>query len=61
MSTKENKDEDRQKVVAKSKSEEGHVAAWLGLCPDNRISGDKVLARGILDSPWLYNAVKTKL
>jgi hypothetical protein len=25
---------------------EAHLASWLGLCPDNRISGDKVLARG---------------
>jgi len=24
---------------------EAHFASWLGLCPDNRISGDKVLAR----------------
>jgi transposase len=25
---------------------EAHFASWLGLCPDNRISGDKVLRRG---------------
>jgi len=25
---------------------EAHFSSWLGLCPDNRISGDKVLARG---------------
>ena len=25
---------------------ESHFASWLGLCPDNRISGDKVLNRG---------------
>jgi transposase len=25
---------------------DAHFASWLGLCPDNRISGDKVLARG---------------
>jgi hypothetical protein len=25
---------------------EAHFASWLGLCPDNRISGDKVRARG---------------
>jgi transposase len=25
---------------------EPHFASWLGLCPDNRISGDKVLSRG---------------
>jgi len=25
---------------------EAHFASWLGLCPDNRIRGDKVLARG---------------
>src|SRR5205085_9345058 len=25
---------------------EAHFASWLGLCPDNRISGDKVLTRG---------------
>jgi transposase len=24
---------------------EAHFASWLGVCPDNRISGDKVLAR----------------
>jgi len=25
---------------------EAHFSSWLGLCPDNRITGDKVLARG---------------
>src|SRR5882762_2949150 len=25
---------------------EAHFSSWLGLCPDNRISGDKVLSRG---------------
>ena len=25
---------------------EAQFASWLGLCPDNRISGDKVLSRG---------------
>lgn len=25
---------------------EAHFASWLGLCPDNRVSGDKVLTRG---------------
>jgi len=25
---------------------EAHFASWLGLCPDNRISRDKVLSRG---------------
>jgi transposase len=25
---------------------EGHFASWLGLCPDNRISGDRVLGKG---------------
>jgi transposase len=25
---------------------EAHFASWLGLCPDNRISGGKVLSRG---------------
>jgi transposase len=25
---------------------EAHSASWLGLCPEDRISGDKVLARG---------------
>jgi transposase len=25
---------------------EAHFCSWLGLCPDNRISGDKVLSRG---------------
>jgi len=25
---------------------EAHFASWLGLCPDNRISGDKVLTKG---------------
>jgi len=25
---------------------EAHFASWLGLCPDNRISGDKVLGKG---------------
>jgi Transposase IS116/IS110/IS902 family len=24
---------------------EAHFASWLGVCPDNRISGDKVLGR----------------
>jgi transposase len=26
---------------------EAHFASWLGLCPGNRISGDKVLRRGL--------------
>lgn len=25
---------------------EKHFASWLGLCPDNRLSGGKVLKRG---------------
>ena len=25
---------------------EAHFASWLGLCPDNQVSGDKVLGRG---------------
>lgn len=25
---------------------EAHFASWLGLCPDNRIGGDKVLSKG---------------
>jgi len=25
---------------------ESHFASWLGLCPDNRVSGDKLLGRG---------------
>src|SRR6202521_2101878 len=25
---------------------EAHFASWLGLCPDNRISGNKVLSKG---------------
>ena len=25
---------------------EAHFASWLGLCPDNRVGGDKVLRRG---------------
>jgi transposase len=25
---------------------EAHFSSWLGLCPDNRISADKVLSRG---------------
>lgn len=25
---------------------EAHFASWLGLCPDNRISGDKLLGKG---------------
>ena len=25
---------------------EAHFSSWLGLCPDNRVSGDKVLGRG---------------
>jgi transposase len=25
---------------------ESHFASWLGLCPDNRITGDKVVGRG---------------
>jgi transposase len=25
---------------------EAHFASWLGLCPDNRISGDRILSRG---------------
>src|SRR5207245_4714867 len=25
---------------------EAHFSSWLGLCPDNRITGDKALSRG---------------
>jgi transposase len=25
---------------------EAHFASWLGLCPDNRVSGDKILGKG---------------
>jgi len=25
---------------------EGHFVSWLGLCPDNRITGNKVVGRG---------------
>jgi len=25
---------------------EAHFSSWLGVCPDNRITGDKVLTRG---------------
>ena len=25
---------------------EAHFVSWLGLCPDNRISGDRVLSKG---------------
>lgn len=31
---------------------EAHFASWLGLCPDNRISGDKVFQE-IIDHPGL--------
>ena len=31
--------------VSRFRSEK-HFCSWLGLCPDNRISGDKVLGRG---------------
>jgi hypothetical protein len=30
---------------------EAHFASWLGVCPDNRIRGDKVLARGTRHQP----------
>jgi hypothetical protein len=33
-------------VPNRSQVTETHFASWLGLCPDNRVSGDKVLARG---------------
>ena len=37
---------------------EAHFASWLGLCPDNRISGDKVLGRG---TRHVLNRVATAL
>jgi hypothetical protein len=37
---------------------EAHFASWLGLCPDNRISGDRVLARG---TRHVVNRVATAL
>ena len=37
---------------------EPHFASWLGLCPDNRISGGKVLSRG---TRRVINRAATKL
>jgi hypothetical protein len=37
---------------------EAHFSSWLGLCPDNRISGDKVLGRG---TRHVLNRVATAL
>ena len=37
---------------------EAHFASWLGLCPDNQISGDKVLGRG---TRWVVSRVATAL
>jgi transposase len=37
---------------------EAHFASWMGLCPDNRISGDKVLRRG---TRTVVNRVATAL
>jgi transposase len=37
---------------------EGHFASWLGLCPDNRISGGRVLAKG---TRHVVNPVATAL
>jgi transposase len=37
---------------------EGHFASWLGLCPDNRISGGRVLAKG---TRHVINPVSTAL
>jgi transposase len=37
---------------------ESHFASWLGLCPDNRISGDKVVGRG---TRGVVNRVATAL
>ena len=36
------------KVIGEARhwNTEAHFASWLGLCPDNRISGDKVLSKG---------------
>ena len=45
---------------------EAHFASWLGLCPDNRVSGDKVLRRGTrhvvnraANGAWSKGAAKT--
>ena len=35
---------------------EKHFASWLGLCPDNRVSGGKVLKRG---TPQVVNRAAT--
>jgi len=37
---------------------EAHFASWLGLCPDNRISGDKVLARGTRHVPSVPTSLR---
>src|SRR5215207_1084749 len=37
---------------------EGHFASWLGLCPDNRISGGRILAKG---TRHVVNRVATAL
>jgi transposase len=37
---------------------EAHSSSWLGLCPDNRISGDRVLRRG---TPRVINCAATAL
>src|SRR5215472_15677234 len=36
----------RSGIRHESLEDRGSFASWLGLCPDNRISGDKVLRRG---------------
>jgi hypothetical protein len=38
---------------------EHHFVSWLRLCPDNRISGDKVIGKGRLPiNNWLSVALK---
>jgi hypothetical protein len=35
-------------VLAKHRETEDHSVSWLPLCPDNRISGDKIIGKGRL-------------
>jgi len=38
---------------------EDHFVSWLRLCPDNKVSGEKIIGKGKLPTPnWLTSALK---
>jgi hypothetical protein len=39
---------------------EHHFVSWLRLCPDNRISGDKIMERAIADQQWSHQCIEMR-